>query len=87
MKKCRNELSHDAKVSLMCKTTNRTLSPVPVGCCPLVTALVNERVFEILGIISVPWEEQSRKVNLLIGLENESREDTKRTSVLRSICK
>ena len=70
-----------------CATADLTLSPIPVRCCPLVTALVGEHVFEVLNIISVPWEEHPRKVDLLIGLKNDGTEDAKGTLVLRSICK
>ena len=43
-----------------------TLSPIPIGLCSLVTALVREHIFEVLNIVSVPWEEHPRKVNLSI---------------------
>ena len=66
-----------------------TLSPIPVRLCPLVTALVREYIFEVLDVISVPWEEHSRGVNLFNGIEseNEGRENVERTLTLRSICK
>ena len=70
-----------------CTTADLTLSPVPVRCRPLVTALASEHIFEVLNIISVPWQEHPRKVNLLIGLKNDGTEDSKLTLVLRSICK
>ena len=63
-----------------------TLSPIPIRLHPLVTALVLERVFKILNILSVPREEHPRKVNLSIGLKNEGAENSKRTLTLRSMC-
>jgi len=49
--------------------SNSTLCPIPIGSRPLVTTLFRERVFKVLDIISMPWEEQSRHVDLFIGLE------------------
>ena len=73
--------------SPQCATTDLTLSPIPIRCRPLVTALVDESVFEVLEMISVPWEEHPREVDLLIGLKNDGTENAKGTLVLRSICK
>jgi hypothetical protein len=70
----------------MCNCAESTLSPIPIRLRSLVTALFRERIFKVLDIISVPWQEHPRKVNLFIGLINEGTENTKRTLMLRSIC-
>lgn len=67
---------------------NGTYCPIPVRCRSLVTALLNEGIFKVLEIVSVPWEEKSRKVDLSFGLEdNGGTDNTERTLIFRSICK
>lgn len=51
-----------------CVIAGSTLSPVPIRLYSLETALVRKHVFKVLNVISVPWKEQAREVNLLIGL-------------------
>ena len=52
-----------------CKCADGTLCPIPIGRRSLITALFRERVFKVLDVISVPREEQSRVMNLFIGLK------------------
>ena len=84
-----DEHFHDVKPFLMCNALMVLgQCPIPVRRRPLVIAHVDESVFEVLDIISVPWEEHSRKVNLYIGLRTaESVENTRHMLILRSICK
>ena len=72
---------------MTCNCADRTLSPIPIRLCPLVTTFFRERVFKTLNIVSVPREEQPRIVDLLVGLKNEGTENAERTLMLRSICK
>ena len=68
-RKCRARLDEDcyygAKAWVM---YDGTLRPIPIGCRTSVTTLFNEGVFKVLKIISVPREEHSREMDLLIGL-------------------
>jgi len=45
-----------------------TYCPIPVRRRTLVITLLNKRIFKVLKIISVPWEEHAREVNLFFGL-------------------
>ena len=62
-------MRNDAKRSLTRECDNATLCPIPVRRRSFVTALLNEHIFKELKIISVPWEEHSREVDLFFGLK------------------
>jgi len=63
----------------MCNWADSTFCPVPIRRRPLVTALVHERVFKELDVISVEWEKQSRIVDLLPGLKMVEEQRIQRT--------
>ena len=52
----------------MGKWSDITYCPIPVRRRTLVITLLDERILKVLKIISVPWEEHARKVNLFFGL-------------------
>jgi len=69
MKNSYDELSDDAKRSLARECDDFTYCPIPVRRHSFVIALLNEHIFKELKIVSVPWEEHSRKVDLFLGLK------------------
>jgi len=67
----------------MCSSAGSTLCPIPIGGRPLEAAPFHERIFEILNVVSVPLEEQSRVVDLSIGLKGRGNREHQRYLVVQ----
>ena len=63
-----DELSPDAGRSQAGKYGDITYRPIPVRRRTRVIAPLNQRIFKVLKIVSVPWEEHARKMYLFFGL-------------------